>query len=237
MLKSAMGYFGGVASSMASEVTLDPVSDALVGSVVDVGGQKVTVKKRIGEGGFAFVYEVEDLVDMKKYALKRLLAIDSEKRNYIVKEISLLKALSDHPNIVQFKAAAEAKGVSQKGCEEFLVLMEFCSTNLSDIMTRRRCKPYNPGTIAQMFAQITSAVAKMHRSQPPIVHRDLKLENLLVDISGKHLRLCDFGSATTESYNPDESWTMNQRTTLEVVNFGKFIIIFQTFQTVNNVWF
>ena len=225
MLKQAMGYFGGVASSVASEVSLEgSVSDALVGSIVDVGGQKVVVRKRIGEGGFAFVYEVEETTDInKKYALKRLLAIDSEKRNYIIKEISLMKALSDHPNIVKFNAAAEAKGVSQKGCDEFLVLMEFCSTNLSDIMSKRRCKPYNPGTVAQMFAQITSAVAKMHRSQPPIVHRDLKLENILVDSLGKCLKLCDFGSATTEVYTPDEGWTMNQRTSLEVCKFNNTI--------------
>ena len=112
MLKQAMGYFGGVASSVASEVSLEgSVSDALVGSIVDVGGQKVVVRKRIGEGGFAFVYEVEETTDInKKYALKRLLAIDSEKRNYIIKEISFMKALSDHPNIVKFNAAAEAKG-------------------------------------------------------------------------------------------------------------------------------
>ena len=56
----------------------------------------------------------------------------------------------------------------------------------------------------------------MHRAQPPIVHRDLKLENVLVDASGKYLRLCDFGSATTEVYSPDESWSMSQRTGLEV---------------------
>ena len=156
MLKSAMGYLGGVASSMA-DATEDSVMDGLVGSIVDVGGQKVVIKKRIGEGGFAFVYEAEDTTDMKKYALKRLLAIDSEKRNYIVKEISILKSLSDHQNIVKFKAAAEAKGVSQKGCDEFLVLMEYCPNNLSDIMTKRKCKPYNPGTVCQLFAQITSA--------------------------------------------------------------------------------
>ena len=108
------------------------------------------------------------------------------------------------------------KGVSQRGCDEFLVLMEFCPTNLSEVMTKRNCKPYPPSTVAKIFAQVTSAVAKMQRASPPIVHRDLKLENLLVDDSGKIIKLCDFGSATTETYTPNESWTMNQRTNLEV---------------------
>ena len=135
--------------------------------------------------------------------------------NLIIKEISLMKSLSGHPSIVKFVSAAEAKGVSQ-GCDEFLVLMEFCPTNLSEIMTKRNCKPYPPSTVSKMFAQITSSVAKMHRASPPIVHRDLKLENLLVDDSGKLIKLCDFGSATTETFTPNESWSMNQRTNLEV---------------------
>ena len=94
--------------------------------------------------------------------------------------------------------------------------MEFCPTNLSEVMTKRNCKPYPPSTVAKIFAQVTSAVAKMHRASPPIVHRDLKLENLLVDDTGKLIKLCDFGSATTEIYTPNESWSMNQRTNLEV---------------------
>ncbi len=108
------------------------------------------------------------------------------------------------------------QGVNQKGCDEFLVLMEFCPTNLSEIMSKRSGKNFTKDTVAKLFAQITSAVAKMHRSTPPVVHRDLKLENLLVDDSGKMLKLCDFGSATTETFSPNESWTMNQRTSLEV---------------------
>ena len=47
----------------------------------------------IGEGGYAFVYEAADMdnpID-RKYALKRLIAHDQEKRKLIVQEISILK--------------------------------------------------------------------------------------------------------------------------------------------------
>jgi serine/threonine protein kinase len=46
--------------------------------------------------------------------------------------------------------------------------------------------------------QLVHAVSGLHNSSPPIVHRDLKLENLLIDTGGKKLKLCDFGSATTK---------------------------------------
>ena len=52
---------------------------------------------RIGEGGFAFVYEAVDVETRScSYALKRLLAVDKEKRAAIVQEISILKTLSSH---------------------------------------------------------------------------------------------------------------------------------------------
>ena len=54
------------------------------------------------------------------------------------------------------------------------------------------------------------AVATLHGSHPPIIHRDLKLENLLISSSRTGIKLCDFGSATTETFQPNMNWTMNQ---------------------------
>jgi hypothetical protein len=42
----------------------------------------------------------------RNYALKRLLAMDSEKRDQIIQEIAIHKGLSSHENIVKFITAA-----------------------------------------------------------------------------------------------------------------------------------
>ena len=54
------------------------------------------------------------------------------------------------------------------------------------------------------------AVATLHGSNPPLIHRDLKLENLLINSFYNGIKLCDFGSATSETFHPNIDWTMNQ---------------------------
>ncbi|XP_018027372.2 AP2-associated protein kinase 1 [Hyalella azteca] len=54
--------------------------------------------------------------------------------------------------------------------------------------------------VLKIFCDVCDAVAHLHHASPPIIHRDLKVENILCGSEG--YVLCDFGSATSEAVRP-----------------------------------
>ncbi|GAB1607107.1 cyclin-G-associated kinase-like isoform X3 [Argonauta hians] len=205
-LKSAFGYLSGGSPNREE--------NDFVGQTVELGQQKLTVRRVIAEGGFAFVYVAQDNSSGKEYALKRLLANDEEKSHIILEEIRYLKKLSGHPSIVQFiSAAAIGKEESDHGQAEYLICTELCTGGpLVDVL--RQCHPLPCDKVLHIFFQTCRAVQHMHRQKPAIIHRDLKVENLLISSKGC-IKLCDFGSATIKSHNPDISWSAIQRSLVE----------------------
>ncbi|CAH1774732.1 unnamed protein product [Owenia fusiformis] len=205
-LKSTFGFLsnqGGVRDS------------DFVGQYVELGEQKLRVKRVIAEGGFAFVFVAQDTANGQEYALKRLLASDQEKCQLVMQEITLLKKLSGHPNIIQFVSAASiGKESSDTGQAEFLILTELCTGGMLVDVLKERGKPLSCDLVLRIFYQVCRAVQHMHKQKPAIVHRDLKLENLLISTKGS-IKLCDFGSATTTHYYPDEDWSAVKRSVTE----------------------
>ena len=110
-------------------------------------------------------------------------------------------------NIVEFIAAASDQD------KEFLILTEFCGGgSLVDHLQKQRLETF--AEVLQTFYQICQGVRHLHSQNPPIIHRDIKIENVL--LSDKYyIKLIDFGSTTTSSYNPDSTWTGAKRSFVE----------------------
>ncbi|XP_010113826.1 PREDICTED: cyclin-G-associated kinase [Chlamydotis macqueenii] len=127
-----------------------------------------------------------------------------------------MKKLSGHPNIVQFCSAASiGKEESDTGQGEFLLLTELCRGQLVEFLKKVESKgPISCDTVLKIFYQTCRAVQHMHKQKPPIIHRDLKVENLLISNQGT-IKLCDFGSATTIAYYPDYNWSAQKRALVE----------------------
>ncbi|XP_017425387.2 uncharacterized protein LOC108334195 isoform X1 [Vigna angularis] len=166
----------------------------LEGRTVDVGNLKINIVKAIAEGGFSCVYLARDAVHMsKQYALKHIICNDEESLGLVKKEISVLKMLVGHPNVVTLHAHAIFDMGRTK--EAFLV-MEFCEKSLVNVLESRGAGYFDETQVLLIFRDICNAVFAMHCLSPPIAHRDLKAENLLLSSDGLW-KLCDFGSTST----------------------------------------
>ncbi|KAH9600730.1 Protein kinase domain [Trypanosoma melophagium] len=81
------------------------------------------------------------------------------------------------------------------------VAMEYCSNNLYRRLRQENRMPESE--IVQVLIAVTSAVGYLHTQQPPIAHRDICPDNILIHSAATGAaayRLCNFGSATTEAY-------------------------------------
>ncbi|XP_019187035.1 PREDICTED: probable serine/threonine-protein kinase DDB_G0280111 isoform X2 [Ipomoea nil] len=166
----------------------------LEGRTIDIGNLKVQVRNIIAEGGFSCVYLGRDVIHgSKQYALKHIICNDEESMDLVLKEINVMKSLKGHPNIVTLCAHS----IFDMGrTKEALICMEYCEKSLVSVLEGRGSGYFEEKQILTIFRDICNAVFAMHCQSPPIAHRDLKAENLLLGPDGLW-KLCDFGSTST----------------------------------------
>jgi len=81
-------------------------------------------------------------------------------------------------------------------------------------LLRKTGDSLSPGNVCVVMGCLARSLQVLHTRTTPVTHRDIKLENLLVN--GENLvKLCDLGSATTTVHHPNPDWSMSQRTMLE----------------------
>ncbi|KAM7508974.1 hypothetical protein LguiA_019427 [Lonicera macranthoides] len=175
----------------------------LEGRTIDVGNLKIHVRKAIAEGGFSCVYLAQDAVNgSKQYAVKHIICNDEEFLELVMKEISVMKSLRGHPNVVTLHAHTF---FDMGRTKEALLVMEYCDKSLVNVLESRGAGYFEEKQILAMFRDVCNAVFAMHCQSPPIAHRspfylavyrDLKAENLLLGSDGLW-KLCDFGSIST----------------------------------------
>ncbi|CAK7331813.1 unnamed protein product [Dovyalis caffra] len=166
----------------------------LEGRYVDVGNLKIHIRNAIAEGGFSCVYLARDAVHAsKQYALKHMICNDEELLELVMKEINVMKVLKGHPNVVTLYAHTI---LDMGRTKEALLVMEFCEKSLVNVLESRGAGYFEEKQVLSIFRDVCNAVFAMHSQSPPIAHRDLKAENLLLGPDGLW-KLCDFGSTST----------------------------------------
>ncbi|XP_065863871.1 U-box domain-containing protein 52-like [Euphorbia lathyris] len=139
---------------------------------IEEATQHFAEKHKIGEGGYGPVYKCS--LDHTAVAVKVLRPDAAQGRSQFQREVEVL-SLIRHPNMVLLLGACPEYGV--------LVYEYMAKGSLDDRLFRRGNTPTLPWQIRfRIAAQIATGLLFLHQTKPePLVHRDLKPGNILLD--------------------------------------------------------
>jgi len=147
---------------------------------------------QIGAGAFAVVKraihkDTQHALAIKTYEKKNL--TDKEAKESVQKEINVLSLL-EHPNIMGLYEVIDTR-------TNVNLIMELCSgKSLFHYIKKRPQQKLPEGECKSIIRQLADALAYLHENN--VVHRDLKLDNILID-EAKKVKLIDFGFSVMAS--------------------------------------
>ena len=148
------------------------------------------VVRLLAEGGMGAVYEAVDERLGNVVALKKTFFSDEQMRSAFEREARLLARLRHAALPVVSDHFAEDDG-------QFLIMQFIPGDDLEEMLTRRG-EPFPVETVLGWADQLLDALDYLHAQQPPIIHRDIKPQNLKLTERGQ-IVLLDFGLAKGEA--------------------------------------
>lgn len=142
---------------------------------------------RIGEGTYGIVYRARDTKNDKVVALKKV-RMEHEKDGLPVsglREISVLLSCR-HENIVHLREVVVGRSL-----ESIFLAMEYCEQDLASLLDNMQA-PFSESQVKCIVLQVLKGLRYLHHNF--IVHRDLKVSNLLMTDKGC-VKIADFGLA------------------------------------------
>jgi serine/threonine protein kinase len=157
--------------------------DDVFGKAPDISHNEVTLGKKLGEGQFGAVYEAK--CRGVTVAVKVLHATDmsAEDIEDFKNEVGIMVHLRN-PNIVLLMAACFDVG-------KFMIVTELMKTDFGNLIHNPEYNLTLP-TKLKLAKDVANGLSWLHLSKPPILHRDIKPTNILVD-AAMNAKLCDFG--------------------------------------------
>ncbi|XP_039930980.1 cyclin-dependent kinase 10 isoform X1 [Hirundo rustica] len=149
---------------------------------------------RIGEGTYGIVYRARDTLTDETVALKKV-RMDNEKDGMPIsslREITLLLQLQ-HPNIVELKEVVVGNHL-----ESIFLVMGYCEQDLASLLENMQT-PFSEAQVKCIILQVLKGLQYLHENY--IIHRDLKVSNLLMTDKGC-VKIADFGLARTYGMPP-----------------------------------
>uniref|UniRef100_A0A1B0D7I7 non-specific serine/threonine protein kinase n=1 Tax=Phlebotomus papatasi TaxID=29031 RepID=A0A1B0D7I7_PHLPP len=154
------------------------------------------LNEEIGRGSFKTVFRGFDAHNGVDVAWCELLdkKVNKIERQRFKEEADMLKNLQ-HPNIVRFYNCWEETVGKRKNI--VLVTELMLSGTLKAYL--RRFKKINPKVLKSWCRQILKGLSFLHSRTPPIIHRDLKCDNIFITGTTGSVKIGDLGLATLKN--------------------------------------
>ncbi|CCK71616.1 serine/threonine protein kinase ARK1 KNAG_0H02020 [Huiozyma naganishii CBS 8797] len=171
------------------------------GTTLTVGSHQVQIIKYLTAGGFAQIYQttispIDPFSGTNIACLKRVIVPDKPSLNVLRAEVDAMKLLRNNRCVVSYIDSHAAKSSFQNGTYEVFLLMEYCENGgLINFLNSRLQNRLKESEVVNIMWSVSQGVAAMHALQPPLVHRDIKIENVLLS-KNNEFKLCDFGSVS-----------------------------------------
>ncbi|CAH1098690.1 unnamed protein product [Psylliodes chrysocephalus] len=187
-------------------------------------------KEEIGHGNFGLVVEAIEKSSSTHFAVKIVnkYAAGSLKLEEIQREIKILKSVT-HPNIINLDRVYETG-------KKIYMVFELCNDNLFNKF--KSCNAFPDKTIKKIIKQLVDAVYYLHRHD--IVHRDIKMENILITKNPEDpndelfIKLTDFGLSIKKAATGIQGMLRDRVGT--IIYMAPEILLDHTYSELCDVW-
>ncbi|KAI8027416.1 putative serine/threonine-protein kinase WNK4 [Camellia lanceoleosa] len=242
MMNSGTGLLGlshSGSGSGSAEPPSTPKSDGADYVEKDPRGRYVRYNEVLGKGAFKTVYKGFDEIDGIEVAWNRVRIDDMlqspEDLEKLYSEVHLLKALK-HENIIKFYDS----WIDDKKKTINMITELFTSGSLRQF--RKKHKNVDMKAIKNWARQILRGLDYLHSQNPPIVHRDLKCDNIFVNGNHGEIKIGDLGLATvmqqptaksvigTPEFMAPELYEEEYNELVDIYSFGMCMLEMVTFE-------
>jgi serine/threonine protein kinase len=152
------------------------------------------IERQLAVGGFGAVYLATDTKqDNRAVAIKDMICADPQefgiRLNFFRREAEILRYLEAVPIVPRVYDFVE------QGQTAHLVLEYIKGRDLLQILEANGNRPFLIEQVIDWGKDICDVLAHMHSQSPPLVHRDLKPDNIMLLADQKQIKMIDFGTA------------------------------------------
>ena len=168
------------------------------GAILD---NRYRIVKLVGQGGFGAVYRAWHLSLDLPVALKENRDTGPESQRQFEREARLLAGLRHHnlPRVIDHFVVP--------GQGQYLV-MDFVEGKSLQALLVERGGPLDEAEVLPWVLQVCDALTYLHTRTPPIIHRDVKPDNIIITNDGRAM-LVDFG--ISKLYDPSKGTTVGAK--------------------------